>query len=460
MKKQAYHDELKAIKLLQDRSQQISDAHDSIGTDIDFIKKQLALLGGHEAALSPEFESLKAKELEKMQGGHSLAHTSLSEIYKQANERYDEAIGLNEILGSQDRLEIEKDIDKRIENFNQRYGLDDWDYAIAGSCGLFAAMLDLLCVKAPPSPNTKWTQEVDGIFNQWTQKAFNKALPSDISELLSQKNPIGAPDSSVISDLIDAPEKALNPTNHRLRSLAHDPILGFIFGVIDMKNGTCTTVINGKITSILSKKGPTDGNIFQLLGRMFGHLLSDINAPSSKGNRGMGLPAPFMGILRMFENIPIGDSNFGKQIEWMYINGYDFRQFIATSIPVAIMEVLLRCFYTAKQMKIYSKSFGETIVETIPTKMNPRFRIMLALAYGTSSSVNAGKMYVTQNILNASYASWMGLAWNGFHALKWALLERHLKLWSEIEEAEIRNLETTVNHLEQMQIRAINLPTQ
>lgn len=458
MKKHAYHDELKSIKLLQDRSKKISDSHSSINADIELIKQKLALLGGDDAALNPDFKILKSNELEKMQGAGLLASPSLKEIYQQANECYEGAVGLDEILSSQDRSEIEITINTRIEIFNQRYGLDGWDYAIAGSCGLFAAMLDLLCVKAPPNPTTKWSQEVDGIFNQWTQQAFNKVLPQDISDLLGKKNPIGAPDSSVISDLINAPEKALNPTNHRLRSLAHDPILGFIFGVIDMKNGTCTTVVNGNIISIPSGKEPTDGSIFQLLGRMFGHLLSDVNAPSLKGNRGMGLPAPFMGILRMFESIPVGDSNFGKQIEWMYINGYDFRQFMVTSIPMAIMEVILRCFYTAKQMKIYSKNFGETLIETIPTQMSPRFRIMLALAYGTSSCVNAGKMYVTQNILNANYASWMGLTWNGFHALKWALLERHLKLWAEIEDEEIKNIEATINNVEELEIRSANLP--
>jgi hypothetical protein len=337
--------------------------------------------------------------------------------------------------------------------------LDGWDYAIAGSCGLFAAMLDLFCIKAPPKPTAAWSQQVDGIFNSWVQQSFDKLLPPDLSKILSKDFPIGAPDSSTIFDLIGAPSKALNPLNHRLRSLSHDPILGFIFGVWDMLHGTCTTIVNGEIMSIPSVKGKTEGSVFQLLGQMLGHLLSDVNAPSGKGNRGMGLPAPFMGLLRMLEGVPVGDSNFGKQIEWMYVNGYDFRQFAVTSVPMFIMEVFLRVFYVGKQMKLYNAPFAETLLDTMPGRLNPRFRIMLALAYGTSSAVNAGKIYITQNIMNANYASWLGLAWNGFHALKWALVSKHLKLWDDVENKEIAELENFVLKIEELEQRAIRLPT-
>ena len=101
------------------------------------------------------------------------------------------------------------------------------------------------------------------------------------------------------------------------------------------------------------------------------------------------------------------------------------------------MEVLLRAFYVGKQVKLYDAPFGQTLLDTVPTRMNPRFRMLLALAFGTFCGVNAGRMYITQNLLNFNYASWMGLVWNGFHALKWALLQKHFKLWGEIEAKEI-----------------------
>lgn len=459
MKKQPYQHEIKAIRLLQARGEEISRSHTDIDNELDALRQQLAELGSDALTGSPELDQAKAQHLEAMSPGvQKLSLTPLKDIYQQADTRFEGTARLSDILSAGDMQETDKRLTRHIEEFNRRYSLDAWDYAIAGCGGLFAAMLDILFVKAPPKPTTKWTQQVDGIFNQQVQKAFNKFIPPEVSDVLCKKFPIGAPDSSVTTQLLGAAGKVINPMNHRLKALSHDPILGFIFGVRDMMDGTCTVVHNGIITRYPSTKDSPGGNVFQLLGRMFGHLLSDVNAPSAKGNRGMGLPAPFMGLLRMLEGIPVGESNFGKQIEFMYVNGYDFRQFIVTSIPVAIMEVLMRVFYIAKQMSVHNVSFTDALMDTLPLKMNPRFRMMLALAYGTSSAVNAGKMYITGNILNASYASWMGLAWNGFHAMKWALLDRHLALWKGIETTEIERIELLTNDLDELTLRATQLP--
>jgi len=453
-----YQNEMKSIKLLQDKARKTENLQNSLSSDIADIKATLAHLDTGGIKQTQEFADKKASILQSMSVEKPLIITPFSDIITEAKLQYPQDIAMVDILSQKDMVECNQKYNLYIQDFNKRYSLDAWDYAIATSCGLFASMLDLLFVSAPPKPTTPYTQKVDGVFNQWVQGAFNKLIPPELSDALSKGNTIGAPDASTVTQLIDGPDKALNPMNHRLRALSHDPILGLIFGVWDMMHGTCTIVHNGKIISVPGKAGPTEGNIFQLIGRMFGHLLSDVNAPSAKGNRGMGLPAPFMGILRMFEGIPIGDSNFGKQIEWMYVNGYDFRQFIVTSIPMTIMEVLLRVFYTTKQMSVYDAKFGETILDTMPMRLNPRFRMMLAMAYGTSSAVNAGKMYVTGNILNANYASWMGLAWNGFHSLKWALLDRHLKFWDGIEEKELAELQNTVNKIDALEKRASTLP--
>jgi len=61
--------------------------------------------------------------------------------------------------------------------------------------------------------------------------------------------------------------------------------------------------------------------------------------------------------------------------------------------------------------------------------------------------------------MQLSKISSMGLTWNGFHALRWALLERHLKLWGEIEAKEIERLENLVQKMDTLQFRAEQLPT-
>lgn len=450
--------EIKSIKLLQDRSRDIEASHKLIASDLDSIKRFLLEIDGASDGVSSEKIAQQKIESAGQSRASTVASTSLASIHNEAEARYTAPMRLSDILSTQDFFEAEAKVGVHVRSFNQRYNLDSWDYAIAAGCGLFAAMLDILCVSAPLKPSAAFTDRVDGIFNQWVQDAFNKLLPADLSGHLSKKFPIGAPDASTTASLTGAPDKAINPTNHRLRSLAHDPLLGFMFGVWDMLHGTCTAVVNGQIISIPSVKGSPEGGVFSLLGQMFGHLCSDVNAPSANGNRGMGLPAPFMALLRMFEGIPVGDSDFGKQIEFMFTKGYDFRQFAATSMPVLIMETMMRAFYSVKQVKLYGAPFGESVLDTMPLRLNPRFRIMLAIAYGTSSAVNAGKMYVTQNILNANYASWMGLAWNGAHALKWSLLDRRLALWAEVESKEIDELNRLVCRIDELEARAMQLP--
>ena len=176
MKNDAYQDEIRAIKLLQDRTTEIARSHSSIGSDIDSIKERLAALGAIEVSQSPEFPAKKDDYLRVMSSERSLATVNLADIYQEAGARYQEPMALSEILMVSDWKYVDDKLDRRISHFNTRYGLDKWDYAIAGSCGLFAAMLDLLCVKALSKPTVKWTQEVDGIFNEWVQKTFNKVL--------------------------------------------------------------------------------------------------------------------------------------------------------------------------------------------------------------------------------------------------------------------------------------------
>ena len=448
---------IKAIKHLQRRSDAIEEAHDEIDGEIRSIKERLEELGDIDKS-TPDFAKSKQAHLDAMSEHQELPDVDLEAIYNEAETEFPGDANLDDVLTTNDWAVVDKRLAARIEDFNARYALDGWDYAIAGGCGLFAAMLDLLFVRAPAKPTTKWTNEVDGMFNKGVQEVFNRLVPPDVSEELGRLNTIGGADSSTVEQLLGAPPRTLNPLNHRLRSLSHDPILGFLFGVLDMRRGTCTVVGNGGLKFYPTTMGPVDGGLFPLLGRMFGHLLSDVNSPSANDNRGMGLPAPFMGILRMFDSLPVGDSDLGKQIEYMYVKGYDFRHFIVTSIPMLIMEVMMRVFYAVKQVKLTEAPLGEALIDTVPMKMNPRFRMMLAMAYGTAAAVNGGRVYITNNILNLNYAAWLGLSWNSFHALKWALLDRSLKLWEEVEREEIKALERVVDQIDGLVDRAARLP--
>ena len=95
----------------------------------------------------------------------------------------------------------------------------------------------------------------------------------------------------------------------------------------------------------------------------------------------------------------------------------------------------------------------------MPIRMNPRFRMMLVIAYGMVAAVNGGKAYVTQSILDLNYTAWIGLVWNGFYGIKWALFDRSKELWADVKRAEIDAVEILVAKIDDMINDAETLPT-
>ncbi|ECI2971559.1 hypothetical protein CWX81_24965, partial [Salmonella enterica subsp. enterica serovar Heidelberg] len=167
MSQSPYDDEFRAIRYIQLRGQDIANAHETINSDIESLKAQLTgLISGTELD-EAEHLALKEHHLREMTPSDTAMHsTGLKTIYSEANQRVCGDIGLATILSTDDLAVVDARIQNHIKEFNDRYALDAWDYAIACGCGLIASMLDLLCVRAPPKPTVSFTAEVDGIFNK------------------------------------------------------------------------------------------------------------------------------------------------------------------------------------------------------------------------------------------------------------------------------------------------------
>lgn len=171
-----YQDEIKAIKLLQDRNIAILKSHATIDNEIENIKHQLNSIENGGVQEAPEYCALKQETVSLIQNQSAIQHIDISQIVIEANEKYSENLLLSDILTFEDFADAEQKIQKSILIFNKKYALDGWDYAIAGWCGIFAGMIDLFCVQAPPKPTVKWTKQVDGICNKWVQKVFNNFI--------------------------------------------------------------------------------------------------------------------------------------------------------------------------------------------------------------------------------------------------------------------------------------------
>ena len=452
--------QIKAVKHIQNMADETEAMHADIDRGIDELKSKLMSLDDYDEVLhSEEYQSALERRKNEPAVITPLERKTFAEISREADRSIKHNVGINDILTPEDREEVDRRISAHIEEFSREYDLDLWDYAIAGVCGLMAGMLDYFCIKSPVRPTSaKFDTQLDGVFNRAVQKAFNYILPPDKSHELSKIFTIDSADTSMKNRLSSFSGK-LSPYNHRLKELSHDPVLGFIFGAYDIMNNTCTMIENGKIRVYDAvKPNDYDGNIFYAMGRMFGHLASDINAPSSKGNRGMGLPAPFMGLLTMLRNVNINGESIGANVEYMYLNGYDMRHFTVTSVPMALMEILLRVCWIIKRITLDNKTLWEALSQTFPGRMHKKFRVITAGAYGVLCSLNAGKVYITHDILSLNYAAWLGLIWNGFHAFKWALMDKHFLLWDTFTQKELARLDDTVSKLEELEREAELLP--
>lgn len=439
---------------MQQEAGKVDSIHSEIGTDLQDIKAQLLKALEEGSYLDKSTLSIKNHT-----NPTSLAKKSFSEIVDIANSKIPDEVSFRDILSDDDLLKIDRKVNAYVEVFNKKHQLDGWDYAIGGGIGLFCAILDILFVQKPLKPTVKYSQKVDGLFNQWSQTAINHLIPPDLSKALEKSFKIGGADSRLSQDFIDSISGKFNPVNHRFKSLNHDPVLACFIGALDVMNGTCTIVDNGTIRVMNTARGSSgDYSFFEALGMMLGHLASDFNTPSAKGNRGMGIPAPLMGLFGTLKGVKVNDTDIANLAEYMYVKGYDARHFVTMSIPVLISEVLIRVLYITKEMQVNNRDFFEVFKETLPFNLSPRFRILLNISYGTMVAVNAGKVAITKDILNANYAMWLAFTWHTFHSMYWLVWAKNTELQSYIDDELAKELSELQLKIDQLAKKAELLP--
>ncbi|MDD5229322.1 MAG: hypothetical protein PHN45_01415 [Methylococcales bacterium] len=440
-------DEIKVIKLMQQESLKVDSIHSQIGQDLESLKAELLKALNNENT----YLDINTPAIENKTVAIPLNKKSFSEIVDIANREISHDVSFRDILSNDDLIAVNNKVNSYVETFNKKHQLDNWDYAIGGGVGLFCGILDILFVQKPPKPTILYSQKIDGLFNQWSQSAINNLIPPDLAKLLEKSCKIGGTDSRLAQDFISPISGKFNLINHRFKSLNHDPILACFIGALDVMNGTCTIVDNGSIKVLQTVRGASgDYNFFEALGMMIGHLASDVNTPSAIGNRGMGIPAPLMGLFGTLKGVKIGDADIANLAEYMYVSGYDARHFLTMSIPCLIGELLTRLLYIIKEIKCNKKTFVDAFKETLPFNLSRRFRMLLNISYGTMVAVNAGKIALTNNILNANYTMWITFTWHTFHSLHWLLWAKNTELQKYIDSElskELNELQLKIDEL-------------
>lgn len=315
---------------------------------------------------------------------------------------------------TQNKLEI-KLLNKE---FNQVYKLDKFDVMISVIASIVSSLVDILFVGIPEKTHEGIRA---GTLSNYIRDYFDKKYPEEEMAKLANnkisKVPFDAQDNRNTIKHVEG----LSAYYHRLLSLGHDPILGFIFGVADIMNGTMTTIDKtGKIVCQVMENyaDRKESDVFSALLKLILHFKSDITTS-------MGLPAPFMSLFNFLQIGKIGEyeQTIAEIVQGMYYEGYDFIHFCSMSIPVMISEVIVRLGYFLK-----SRKEGKTVKESIPFSLDrekhPKLATMLFIAHSATTAINAGKVWFTKNPMAINYPQWIAFAKYSYKQLKWVLIAK------------------------------------
>ncbi len=184
-----------------------------------------------------------------------------------ASGKQDATIGA---LISDDAL---RDIERRFGgDFRIKTRLDRYDVAAMVVAGVVAGLVDFFFVRIPRdmpypllsgltqkgSPVTKWLRDQsvppdEAPFSGWAKVAYDRVSFAGTGQEVA----------------------GLYPKSHRYQTLGHDPLLGLVFGVLDILRGSMTAIDqHGQLLYIPGMKTP-EKNPLVALTVQFAHLASD-----------------------------------------------------------------------------------------------------------------------------------------------------------------------------------------
>ncbi len=337
------------------------------------------------------------------------------ELSSEAIEQISTKIELEDLFSEDELLLNSLTIKELNKQYNEIHRLDELDILIAVSAGLLASAVDILLVGVPEKTSCGLKA---GSLSNYIRDAFDKKFPPDEIEKLANskvsKVPFDAQDNRNTTINIGG----LSAYYHRLLSLGHDPLLGFVFGVADILTGHMTTIDKtGKVVSQVMEcyADRTEMNIFSALVKQLSHLKSDVTTS-------MGLPAPLMGLFNLLQFGSIGEyeQTIADIVQGMYFEGYDFIHFCSMSVSAIIIEVVVRIGYAVKRIKE-----GSNLKDAIPFDSNhtekPKLGTMLFAANAIAAAVNAGKIAFTKSPLSINYPQWIAFAKYSFQQARWIL---------------------------------------
>lgn len=340
------------------------------------------------------------------------------ELLNKANEDINEKVDIKDIFTNEELNENKKVLKIYTDEFNAIYRLDNFDIAIGIIGGILGAIIDILLIGIPKK--TKNGIKAGPLAN-YVRDYFDKVFPKDEMKKLANSKISKVPFDAQDNRNTKIPVEGLSTYYHRLLQLGHDPILGLLFGVTDILNGTMTTIDkkgNFERQVIDGYANRKEYDIFSAIAKQLIHFASDITTS-------IGLPAPLMSLFNFLQIGKIGEyeQTVAEIVQGMYFEGYDFIHFCSMSIPTMITEVFIRIGYALKKLK-EGKSINECIPFSLKRENNYKLSTMLFLGHTSSCAINTGKVCFTKDPLAINYSEWLAFLKYSYRQLKLGLIDK------------------------------------
>mgnify|MGYP000857150255 CR=1 FL=1 len=406
----------RVLKYHKEETEELLKLNDDMKTELDIqineSKKILVSLGYNNKLESVQnIEEIKEKTIISIPNWEKLSYEAMKKVGN--NCKLEDIFTEKEIKDNKDYINC------LIREYNSLYELDAVDYCISAFAGIISAIVDILMVGIPKATTDGLKA---GSLSNYIREEFNKKFPKSEMEKLANsklsKVPYDAQDNRNTLKHVEG----LSTYYHRLLSLGHDPLLGFVVGIFDILTGKMTTIDkSGKIISQVMENysDRKEMNIFKAISKQVIHLKSDMTTS-------MGLPVPLMGLFNLLNVGNIGEQNqtIAEIVQGMYYEGYDFIHFCSMAIPTMIVEVIVRLFYAIKRIK-EGYSLKDSLPFSLNREKNPKLSTMLFIAHSASVAINAGKVYFQSgNPLAINYPEWVAFGKYSYKQLKWLLIEK------------------------------------
>lgn len=337
-------------------------------------------------------------------------------------ESAEESVGANcelEDLFTEEELNENSQCIMFLNNeFNTLHRLDKFDVTISAVAAIVGAIVDIVLVGIPAKgPNSLEAGPLSDFIRRKFDEVFSPEEMGKLANSKKSKVPFDAQDNRNTAEYVEG----LSAYYHRLLTLGHDPLLGFVFGVYDIMHGTMTTIDkSGKIVCQVMENyaDRKETDIIAAIAKQIIHFKSDITTS-------MGLPAPLMGLFNLMQFGSIGEEEqtVAEIVQGMYYEGFDFIHFCSQSMSVIVIELIVRLGYTIKRIKE-----GNKIKDSIPISLNrekhPKLATMLFIGHTGATAVNVGKVYFTKNPIAINYLQWISFAKYSYKQFKWVVVQK------------------------------------